>query len=273
MTNTIFRIRLVGLLLAAAIVPPCIAADPETSRPNEDFGHANQDKTKSGPVGCGPTAAANGLQYLQNAYSPMYSGSHSLVPGGDVTAAANQLTDDMHTSENSGTTIEYFVKGLTDYLQRKAPGMVEVHGMMSYAWDGGSPPDGMVDNSPPTLEWLYQQLVSGQAVFLRIGNGTTVHYLTLTGLSFDDKTNLGKMQVIDPWDGTSKPLQIEGLDGATKLIDTDFTLDGKSADYVFGAVAASPKDFPPPIPEPETYAMMLAGLGILGTVVRRRKTN
>ena len=29
---------------------------------------------------------------------------------------------------------------------------------------------------------------------------------------------------------------------------------------------------PPPIPEPETYAMMLAGLGLMASVARRRKT-
>jgi len=28
---------------------------------------------------------------------------------------------------------------------------------------------------------------------------------------------------------------------------------------------------PAPIPEPETYAMMLAGLGLMGFVARRRK--
>jgi hypothetical protein len=26
-----------------------------------------------------------------------------------------------------------------------------------------------------------------------------------------------------------------------------------------------------PVPEPETYAMLLAGLGVMGAVVRRRK--
>jgi PEP-CTERM motif len=26
-----------------------------------------------------------------------------------------------------------------------------------------------------------------------------------------------------------------------------------------------------PVPEPETYAMMLAGLGLMGTIARRRK--
>jgi hypothetical protein len=30
-------------------------------------------------------------------------------------------------------------------------------------------------------------------------------------------------------------------------------------------------DFAAPIPEPETYAMLLAGLGLLGIAARRRK--
>jgi hypothetical protein len=27
-----------------------------------------------------------------------------------------------------------------------------------------------------------------------------------------------------------------------------------------------------PVPEPESYAMLLAGLGLMGTIARRRKT-
>ena len=29
----------------------------------------------------------------------------------------------------------------------------------------------------------------------------------------------------------------------------------------------------PPVPEPETYAMLLAGLGLLGSITRRRKNS
>ena len=38
------------------------------------------------------------------------------------------------------------------------------------------------------------------------------------------------------------------------------------------AVAPPPPFSTPPIPEPETYAMLLAGLGLMGAVVRRRSS-
>ena len=36
-------------------------------------------------------------------------------------------------------------------------------------------------------------------------------------------------------------------------------------------VARTAHDSPAPVPEPETYAMMLAGLGMLGFAAKRRK--
>lgn len=51
---------------------------------------------------------------------------------------------------------------------------------------------------------------------------------------------------------------------------TSFTLTGS----VSGAyIALDNLDVAAPIPEPETYAIMLAGLGLLGFVARRRKQN
>lgn len=266
-----------ALLIGVWISPPCMAGDPEKSLSPDKFGHVDQKDTDSGPVGCGPTAAANGLQYLQNANPETFSGRNSLVPGGNLIDVANTLTAGMLTSENSGTKIEYFVDGLQKYLDAKAPGLVEVHGMLNNAWgwEGGTP-SGIVENSPPTLQWLYEQLALGQAVFLKVGAYETTHYLTLTGITFDDAAK-GQMHVVDPWGGKDRTINIEGLEanGDKKLIDTDYTYDGKAADYVFDAIAVSPKKmpppFPPPVPEPETYSMMLVGLGALGTIVRRRK--
>jgi hypothetical protein len=40
------------------------------------------------------------------------------------------------------------------------------------------------------------------------------------------------------------------------------------SDYTFISLTASPVT---PVPEPETYAMLLAGLGLMGAIARRRK--
>ena len=44
-----------------------------------------------------------------------------------------------------------------------------------------------------------------------------------------------------------------------------------ATDSSFGPSYASIRGFSAPVPEPETYAMLLAGLGLMGAVVRRRK--
>ena len=50
-------------------------------------------------------------------------------------------------------------------------------------------------------------------------------------------------------------------------VDITFEVTGVPA-----PVSASPDANPTPVPEPETYALMLAGLGVVGFAARRRKS-
>ena len=55
----------------------------------------------------------------------------------------------------------------------------------------------------------------------------------------------------------------QAITGPAYITVTGVT-DGGNGGIYSGAIAAAP------IPEPETYAMLLAGLGLMGAVVRRR---
>lgn len=50
-----------------------------------------------------------------------------------------------------------------------------------------------------------------------------------------------------------------------------FSQEGVPHPRAYLGYSGAPIEPPPPIPEPETYAMMLAGLGMLGCMARRRK--
>ena len=77
-------------------------------------------------------------------------------------------------------------------------------------------------------------------------------------------------------DGTADGLLSKTFDlgaGTYSLVVGGATYDGAGTNagnraYGFGATVAVA-----PIPEPETYAMLLAGLGLVGAVARRRKSS
>lgn len=127
-----------------------------------------------------------------------------------------------------------------------------------------------IDTTAQTITLTGRQHGNYESGFLEI---TGITELTITSLSTVSHAGL-----FDP-DYYGSP----SLYGAVPTPQLSFT--GSSLRIAFSAFGASPPQFTydgdggtavfayntTPVPEPETYAMMLAGLGVLGGLARRRK--
>jgi hypothetical protein len=90
-----------------------------------------------------------------------------------------------------------------------------------------------------------------------------LHYLTLTGINYNDVTNMGTFYYVDPLGGVRGNNKILGLGGDT-FIQTDYKLAGINSD-IAGVVAESP------IPEPGTWLLLGVGMAFLGPLLRGRR--
>jgi hypothetical protein len=121
-----------------------------------------------------------------------------------------------------------------------------------------------------TLQFTY----SGPGTVTGFGGTLASDTIVFSGVKLDgvtvglgnDVLGDGTMWQIDAYGSATSHLLSYSYAG-TGTIDTSslgFTVSGSNNPVVPSSVAA--------VPEPETYAMMLAGLGALGFLGRRRKT-
>ncbi|MBI5436754.1 MAG: FxDxF family PEP-CTERM protein [Nitrosomonadales bacterium] len=109
-----------------------------------------------------------------------------------------------------------------------------------------------------------------------VGGVTSVLSTSGTGLSglsdIDFGTQFGKGSKNRLSQNDYVTWRISGTDPASSLTNMYVHVQGITGGYSakYTPLTHTP---PPVVPEPETYAMMLAGLGLLGIIARRRKQN
>ncbi len=255
------------------------------------FGNLDQKTTDCANTNCGPTSAINSFAFLQNQHPKVYgtslipgtvvnpNGSYS-YPDGVLKNAANVLGANPYMGTclpcgpNDGTYIEDFILGKHDYLEKMAPGKTIYHAQMNIDWrekpDGGThqgakKPDWVQDGTKPTLAFLSGELRKKQDIELFLAEGDKEHYITLTGIKYDDVALTGNISFIDAWGGKPGSATFSMEDG---FIKTTYTLgsEGKtSIAFIAHAIAESP------VPEPSVWVMLAAGMISLA-VARSRST-
>ena len=278
-----------SLALAVFAGPTGVSAKVITYKEDPTlFGTLDQKGTNCPKVNCGPSAAVNSFVYLQNAFPNIYK--NPLVPTkngkkptqAEQIAVANNLgTNFMKNccaTAKDGTKIGDFILGKMDYIETPiAQGGAGDPGVTVYAaqtpakWanvipkhPGVKKPSWVQDQTIPTLGFIAAQLKAKEDVEILLDNDKgTLHYLTMTGISYDDTTDKGTFYYVDPLGGVRGQNKILGL-GGDMFIQTDYMLAGINSD-IAGVVAESP------IPEPGTWLLLGAGLTVLGAGLRGRR--
>lgn len=272
-----------GISLLATIPSPALATLWEIDKGAELYGWLDQDDIPSnsqgniGSMACGPTAAVNSFVYLEKKYSYLYGSllipdtvNNDIYDYSELIAVANTLigSDYMKTTIQNGTEHDDFIMGKQKYINQQAPNTTTYLAQDFWAKDYWSADvwgirPWWVDPIIPTWGFIYQELLHCEDVEILL-NGGYNHYLTLYGLSWNDQTNKGLIQFIDPGTGAKGSADV-WLDmsfvyeNSTSWLRTSY---GGRESQITVVVSESP------VPEPSS--LMLMALGVLLMVQRLR---
>ncbi len=287
--TTFLIIGIISSLTGSLSLPSYAATITESIDPNL-FGNLDQGKTNCPFLGCGPTAFTNSLAYLQTKFKNIYgellipdTNNNDTIDEAEMISVANDISQNYmkNCSNNvcSSTKIEDFIIGKTNYIESKVPEKTNYKAQIGIEWgfqpphnnDIGTKPDFVQDQTIATLDFIAKEIKEEEDLEIFIGNNTglmgVAHYLTVTGISYDDTNNTGTISLIDPLGGVQITKNIVGLSNG--FIELDYQLNGQNT-FVAHAVSESPK-----LPEPSAMAglLMLGIIGTASTLKRKQKVS
>ena len=259
------------------------------------WGVAGSSDTGLGAVSSSISGTVNDLGYLgsSSTFSSQARAASGTVGtyidlsysnGGGYQASASAYSGDIlaifdlaHANQQVGITFEAVVHGT---MTSPGSGIVgSTWAQLAYGEYGGTPTLGGVPgwyNGPSSQEYLiYDNMINGTSISNAYPASFT-YYLTL------DSNGLGSVAALlsqntlvttegPGWSATSSgSLLADYYNTVSMSVRSQFdttTITSQGGWNVVNTIPVSP------VPEPETYAMLLAGLGLIGFIARRKNQN